>query len=227
MKVTLREPRKFFEANVPENLQKDCVRLILEACQKAEEQVVSEGYDYEVQHDHYPYERRSKIEQYFTKLQSHPGVTIGRQSNKRHTAYHSVARINNVVITVSKVSSRNRLPRIANFRNELAGAQSSFSITSSNQIKVTKPVYPAKEILYSIIIYGVDKRSPAVPTFIEAIFPDKLCTNVLDRINLYSKYAGGTPKPASKKGFKMEQISDDALPKLKEQIPIQPRLLDA
>lgn len=227
MKVTLREPREYFNANVPEDFQRECVRLILEACQKAEDGVISEGYDYEIQHDHYPYERRSKIEQYFTKLQEYPGVTVERRRNRRHTAYYTVARINNVVLTASKVSSPNRLPRIASFRNELAGAQSSFTVTPSNRMKATKPVYPAKKVLYAIVIYGVDRKKPAVPTFIDAVFPDKSCTAVLDRINLYSKYVDRLPESASKKEVKTEQISDNAQPKLKEAIPIQPRLLDA
>jgi hypothetical protein len=213
---TLREPTKYFNANVTNEIQKEIRDQIIVDYSTSYNNVIS-GFSYEVSHDHYPQERLSTIEDNLKKLRRFPGVNVESRLNRKHTSYHTLVQVKNVVVTVSKVASRKKLPRNTLFRENLAGAQSYFVPKAKGGIQIRKPIYPSNSKLYAIIIHGTARGARKdMPSFIDVVIPDRSYKTIIDRLDLLTKDFSKIEKVPTV--GKAELIKDQITPKLKSKV---------
>jgi actin-related protein len=152
-----------FHNEVSDPLLKDMCRAICKACQQAHA-LCNINFRDEEAHDVLPHLRRAFGESNIRDIATrHNGVSAESQQNVAKNCYHTRIHSGSVVLTVSYVSQRGEVVREAAFRNILAW---------TNQLHLfKKEQIPSKDTsLYSVLLYGNDRRWPEVPSFLQIAF---------------------------------------------------------
>ncbi len=191
MNYTLRDPKEFFNAHVPKELQQDIVRAVLRGYVDANDEIRFAEYQQEEAHDLFPYVRRCRIDRYLRQLSmKHPEVDTRAELNTARNSYHTYIRSGDVMLTASVVDRPTDLAREAQFRNEYAGRQTRFDVDAErNTLKVMNSPPPLDGLLYGIILHGPDKENRTLPAFIRVAFPDRCCSSYIDHVDLDLPYA--------------------------------------
>lgn len=190
MLTTLRDPRVFFNTNVPSEVQAETVRILFRAYRDAKTELLGADYSAAQYHDLYGDIRRSRIEDYLLKLPDKFSYLIASSKlNVVRNCYHSLVVCGNVILTASAVNNQTDLPRKAEFRNLYAGPQYEFEIDDANMLKVIDDIPDMENKLYAIIVHGpISIKERSEPGFARIVFPDKNCQRSLDHIDLFLTY---------------------------------------
>lgn len=217
-------PRRHFDANVPEQFQRDALQEVRRAYADARNELVAAGYPPEEMHDLFPHTVRARVEMYLRGLAPRYLSLVAVAERNRHgNASHTRLQFGNAVwLTASAVESPTTLVREAQFRNEYAGAQTRFTLdTVDNQLRQIAPSAPAvpKALLYAILIhgaqdYGFFKPERFMPAFIHVVFLNREGDEYLDRIDLIARYP-----VASASTVVPEEVRDQAFPELRLPAP--------
>jgi hypothetical protein len=184
--MTATNNASFFDRNVPNEIQKSVLRLILE------EYASSSRYCF--RHFSAPQAkdlsgvfRRAKIEENLSgvaeRFKEHVSAAVEYYDGK--TGSYNELTCGQVKITQSCVIDRDELPRQAKFRMTLA-ENGQLSLFANHDETAPKPNF-----LYAILTHGVDVNSPkrSWPAFVKIQFPNSDCTQYVDEgINLLTRF---------------------------------------
>ena len=105
---------------------------------------------------------------------AHPGISVALMPNCTGTAYHAVARIDNIQITLSAVANEQARPRPALYRTDYATRQGFFTIDDTNILTPSPPTELDDFALpYVQILYGPAKDNRQELGFIMIAFVNR------------------------------------------------------
>lgn len=220
--------REYFDMNVPIEVQEEIVRTVFSGYRKAYDTIVESDYKAPQVKDLYPYARRAMIDSHLSQLPARvphiKSVESVVNRNVARNSHHTLLVVGNIVLTASAVPSPSELPRESIFRQAYANPQSQFCIDDDNMLMVLDKMPLPSEQLYAIITHGpFDRGAPHLPGFIRIVFPDRLCVSRIDDdIDLCIRCSDFVKKILQ---ADTEVVTDEALPKLIGEVPIQEKLL--
>lgn len=152
-----------FHSEVSDPLLKDMCRAVCKACQQSHA-LCSINFRDEEAHDVLPHLRRAFGESNIRDIVArHNGVIAQPRQNVAKNCYHTCIHSGRVILTISCVSQPGEIVREAAFRNIYAW-------TNQLHLFQKEPTPPEDISLYSLLLYGNDKRWPEVPSFLQVAF---------------------------------------------------------
>lgn len=220
------KPRDYFNKNVPDDAQKEILRLIFKGYRTPYDEIMQSDYKQRLGMDLFPNARRAKIDSYLLQLPKLVPDAISKiRSNARRNSHHAVIYCGNVFMTASAVQHESDLPRLAIFRQVYASMQSEFDYSESdNTLKIINISISTEPKLYALILHGPDIGNDKwLPGFVKIVFPGKDCKSRMDDdIDLYAKYPYVVQEQLM---VGTEQVKDGIELTLKVEIPEQEKLL--
>ncbi len=182
--------RRFFDANVPQELQRELLRIVYLADRDGYKEVKDHNYHERVIPDLLPHVQRGRLETYAADLKrKFPDLNVSYEWNSKNTATHVAVTSGKVTVTFSSVTDPLTIVRNAEFRNEKAEAQGKlFTLDDDNHMIFHEPVDQSLGRLYAIIIHHAAKANLSIPAFVDVVFPNHDCSAYIDRIHLMERY---------------------------------------
>jgi len=178
-----------FEVLVGKDFQKESLKAVFSAYDKAFAHC-SENFDAATFHDILPHYRRAKIEEALREValraEDH---TVKAPRNKARNCSHNLLFVNErVALTQSKVDRREQLPREAIFRETYASnPQMLLDFMTDGERDCCSDGSEENKVLYGILVHS-PSEAPALPCFVDIVFPDQDCEYIIDRIRLMEKF---------------------------------------
>lgn len=220
MEPPIKNPKQFFDSNVPEEIQRRIVRVTLASYRDTRKVIRDQDLPDEEAHDLFPYQLRAHTESGLRNIaRLWPNSKATAEPNGTGTAFHTLIQIKNVTMTQSAVETPGTVVRDAAFRNEYADAQSRFVIDAKAQELVVEEYLPPTDAtLYGIIIhgpieFGLGKPGRSQVGFIRVAFPNRDMSGYIDSIDLLARFPDVVAEMAD-----TEVVPDQAQPQL-EGIP--------
>lgn len=226
MEPAIRDPQAFFDSQVSQQVQERLLRLILAAYLQARRDI-RDDYQPQVAHDVFPHILRARVDSFLYSIGSRFGfsdVEARYEPNKQSNSFHTVMKVGKVVLTSSAVEGPGVVPRNAEFRNEIADAQSRFIVDSGcNAFVIDDMPTPDDAVLYGLIIhgpeaYGVKTPLRYIPGFVRVAFPNRSCSAYLDCLDLKARF----PQLFAELD-KVEEVQDEAVPEPRSLPVFEPR----
>ena len=123
--------------------------------------------------------RRGLIEQDLRAAALRHGFLGAGVLNSQKTSAHTEVTVGSIVITHSTLPSRLEMARPAVFRSGLALEFQMVLVPPGHQ---QPPA--ADQRLYAVIVTGEDRSKPAIPAFVDVVFPNNEFTNYMGRLDL-------------------------------------------
>jgi hypothetical protein len=182
--------KEYYNAMVPDEIQKDIVRHVYRGYVEADNMVKAKDYQSGPANNLYPYARWANIDNNCLALNKRfEGLQTISEYNISRNSFHTIITLGNVKMTVSSVNNPSAMPRSAKFRNELAICQYRFDINKNTSTFEILDLSSISEItIYAFIIHGPKLGDKRVPGFIHVVFPDEHCGKYLDRIDLFQRF---------------------------------------
>jgi hypothetical protein len=182
--------KDYFNSKIPQAALQDVVQHVFEGYRNTSKFMKAQELQPGPTKNVYPYNRCANIDSNLLALNNkYEGLKALSEINHAGNWFYTLISYENIRMTMSAVESPTTVPRESGFRNDLANCQFKFNYDEyTGNIEVSELKGDADTIIYALIIHGPAIDNPQYPAFIDIVFPNKKCTEYLDRINLFNQF---------------------------------------
>lgn len=180
--------KDYFLSNFPKGGVEDILRYIHSAYLNNSKFLRVQELQFGPSKNIFPYNLNAHIDSNLLALNNkYQGLKATSEINKACNWRYTLTSYEKIRLTASNVDSPMTSPRDSSFRNDFASCQYRWDVNNGNleQCQLTEI---GDSIIYGLVIHSPATDNPRLPAFIHIAFPNKSCSDYLDRIDLFGEY---------------------------------------